>query len=396
MILFHSIDQTAFLKNYWQKKPFLFRQAIPEFINFLSPDELAGLALEEDIESRIVYETLNQNPAWHLKRGPFTASDFAELPQTHWTLLVQGVDKIVPEVYQLLDHFDFIPQWRIDDVMISYAPLYGSVGPHYDHYDVFLYQAKGRREWRLSTKNCTPDNAIQHLELRLMKNFEVEQTFLLDEGDMLYLPPHVGHYGISCSDDCMTYSFGYRSYQGQELFDSLGDYLADKEAFKTLYGDPNWAGLSHTSQLMPEAWKNAQQLLLKLIQQDHLIQNWFGCFATQLDQQAEQQLPEPLDEMESIDLKKWLKTVKKSKGIERNACCRFAYQNLSDNAQATRLYINGCEWDAKEVSSELIGYISNHRFIPKETLLTFLNHAPNQLFLYDLWKLQWINLQELE
>jgi 50S ribosomal protein L16 3-hydroxylase len=224
MLNLNNISITSFLTNYWQKKPLVIRQALPGFNSPISPDELAGLALEEEIESRIVWETPNQSPQWHLKRGPFTEKDFSSLPNSHWTLLVQGVDRVIPEVYALLDHFNFLPQWRVDDVMISFATLFGGVGPHYDNYDVFLYQAKGQRLWSLTSQKCKPENYIPELELRIMREFAVEEEILLEEGDMLYLPPHIGHYGISQSDECMTYSFGYRSYQGQELWDSLGDY----------------------------------------------------------------------------------------------------------------------------------------------------------------------------
>lgn len=189
MVHFQKMTVQTFLKDYWQKKPLIIRQALPDFTNPLTPDELAGLALEEEIESRLVYETPDHSPQWNLKRGPFKESDLIGLPKTHWTLLVQGVDRIVPDVYELLEHFNFIPQWRVDDVMISYAALHGSVGPHYDNYDVFLYQAKGRRLWSLTSKKCHTNNFIQGLELRIMKEFEVEEQFILEEGDMLYLPP---------------------------------------------------------------------------------------------------------------------------------------------------------------------------------------------------------------
>lgn len=138
MLHFQQINLETFLTEYWQKKPLLLRNALPNFINLLSPDELAGLALEEEVESRIVIQRPHHIKPWHLLRGPFCEKDFQSLPKTHWTLLVQGVDRFVPEVYQLLEHFNFLPQWRIDDVMISYASKYGSVGPHYDNYDVFL------------------------------------------------------------------------------------------------------------------------------------------------------------------------------------------------------------------------------------------------------------------
>lgn len=393
MVHFQEISLTTFLSEYWQKKPLVIRQALPGFINPLSPDELAGLALEEDIESRIVSETPNKKAQWHLKNGPFLESDFSTLPKTHWTLLVQGVDRIIPEVYELLNHFDFIPQWRIDDVMISYAALNGSVGPHYDNYDVFLYQAKGRREWSLTSQKCTPENHIKNLELRIMNEFNTEEQFILEEGDMLYLPPHIGHYGISLSEECMTYSFGYRSYQGQEIWDSLGDYLSEQEAFKTLYQDPDWSELKNTSEITEPAWKNAQALLQQLINDEQIMKSWFGCFATRLDQQAEQQLPmslEDLEDEELVDLPTFIDELKDAMGLMRDASCRFAYQVI-DQKSEYQLYINGCQWDVRGVSPQLISLIANNRLLVNQDLKPYLNNEDNQLFLYELWKLQWLS-----
>lgn len=387
MIHFQEITLKTFLREYWQKKPLVIRKALLGFVNPITPDELAGLALEEDVESRIVIETPDKSPYWHLKRGPFLESDFNDLPQTHWTLLVQGVDRLVPEVYQLLDHFDFIPQWRIDDVMISYATFNGSVGPHYDNYDVFLYQAKGRREWSLTTKECTNENYIKDLELRIMNEFDVEEQFILEEGDMLYLPPHVGHYGISQSNDCMTYSFGYRSYQGQEVWDSLGDYLSEKERFTRLYQDPDWSHLKNSSEIPPSAWESARELLLQLVNDDKVLKSWFGCFATRLDQGAEQQLPMPLEEDELLDLPAFLAELNEGVSLEREACCRFAYLIEESEYQ---FYINGCEWDIQDVSHELLCLIANNRILIHSELNKYLDNENDQLFLYELWKLQWI------
>ncbi|KGP63537.1 cupin [Legionella norrlandica] len=391
MVHFQEITVKTFLKDYWQKKPLVIRQALPNFINPLSPDELAGLALEEDIESRLVYETPGNSPQWHLKRGPFKEADFTHLPETHWTLLVQGVDIIIPEVYELLDHFNFIPQWRIDDVMISYASLYGSVGPHYDNYDVFLYQAKGRRLWSLTSQKCHANNFITGLELRIMKEFEVEEQFILEEGDMLYLPPHIGHYGIAQSEDCMTYSFGYRSYRGQELWDSLGDYLSEKGLFKTLYQDPDWSDLTNSSEIPPSAWKNAKRLLTQMLENDEIIKSWFGCFATSLEQSAEQRIALPLEEEELLSLEEFIKELQNSQGLLRDAVCRFAYQR--DDVQSEyRFYINGEEWESQGVAPDLLSYVANNRLLFLKDLQSYCNNEGNQLFLYELWKLQWLQI----
>ena len=395
MINFQEVPLKTFLSDYWQKKPLIIRNAIPNFKNPLTPDELAGLALEEDIESRLVRETPHEEPHWHLQRGPFSENDFNTLPPTHWTLLVQGVDRLIPEVYALLNHFDFLPQWRVDDIMISFATLYGGVGPHYDNYDVFLYQAQGRREWSLTTKECNNSNYIQDLELRIMKHFDTEEKIILEEGDMLYLPPHVGHYGISLSEDCMTYSFGYRSYQGQELWDSLGDYLSEKDTFKNLYQDPDWSHLKNTSEIPSSAWKSAQKLLQQLIDNEELMKSWFGCFATRLDRQAEQQLPLPLEEDETPDMATFIKELKSGVNLVRDASCRFAYQS-TDSSSESQLYINGCEWETSGVSPNLLSEIANNRFLANECFRAHLNSEQNQILLFELWKLQWLQIEENE
>lgn len=390
MVHFQTIDVKTFLSEYWQKKPLLIRQALPDFVNLLNADELAGLAMEENVESRMVFETPNALPSWQLQRGPFLEADFATLPKTHWTLLVQGVDLLIPEIACLLDHFDFIPQWRVDDVMISYAVKHGSVGPHYDNYDVFLYQASGQRKWSLTTKNCNEANYLQDVELRIMEQFEVEEEYTLLPGDMLYLPPHVGHHGVSLDDDCITYSFGYRSYQGQELWDSFGDYMSEHTKSTLLYRDPDWAALPATSAIPRQACLNAKQVMQQMLADETQLQSWFGCFATRLDQQAEQHLPLPLDSDEWGDLPAFMDELSDSAQMMRDSTCRMAY--LDNSNQGTQLFINGCLWNTEGVSSLLIEEIANHRFLDMAVLRPFLDQEDNQIFIYELWKLQWLQL----
>lgn len=385
MLNFQDVSKTSFLSNYWQKKPLVIRQALPNFINPLNKDELAGLAMEDEIESRIVLETPLRTPFWHLQRGPFTVNDFSKLPKTHWTLLVQGVDRVIPEVAALLDFFNFIPQWRVDDVMISYAPMHGSVGPHYDQYDVFLYQASGKRKWSLTTKNCNLNNALQDVDLRIMAEFEVENEYILEANDMLYLPAHVGHHGVSMSNDCMTYSFGYRSYQGQELWDSFGDFLSEKGVFKALYQDPSWVNLPQTSLITTDAWLQARKLMQGMLNDDYSLQTWFGCFVTHLDGQAEQFMVAPLDEDESSS-ECFIDDLEAATELQRDAICRFAC--IDDGA--LRLFINGVEWNIVDVSRDLVYYVANNRLLDMKIILPFMENENNRLFLYELWKLQWI------
>lgn len=385
MIHFETIDVKTFLSDYWQKKPLVIRKALPGFINPLTGDELAGLALEEGVESRMVFETPEQAPFWHLKTGPFREDDFATLPQTHWTLLVQGVDRWVPEVTRLLNHFDFIPQWRIDDVMISYAVKYGSVGPHYDNYDVFLYQAEGQRKWFLTTQNCNTTNSLTNVDLRIMAQFDVEEEYVLEPGDMLYLPPHVGHHGVSLSDDCMTYSFGFRSYQGQEMWDSFGDYVSEKVTNTGLYEDPDWTNLTATSAIPAQAPLNAKHLMQNMLNDEQLLKRWFGCFSTRIDQQAEQDMPEPLSDQEAGECGEFIAALRECPGLVRDTVCRMAYQD--DNLQ---LFVNGCEWDISGVTPALVKHVANHRQLDTRDLLQFLTQNDNQIFLYELWRLQWL------
>src|SRR5690554_6799721 len=185
--LLGELSIAEFLQDYWQKKPLLIRNAWPGFKPLLSAEELAGLSLEEVIESRLVQE--HGETPWQVRSGPFTESDYQALPDSHWTLLVQAVDQWIPEAADLLEHFRFIPSWRIDDLMISYAVNGGSVGPHYDQYDVFLLQAEGQREWRIG-QMCSEQSAIvKGPKIRLLEQFDQTDSFVLNPGDMLYLPP---------------------------------------------------------------------------------------------------------------------------------------------------------------------------------------------------------------
>lgn len=382
MLRFKEVGLQEFLTDYWQKKPLIFRQALPGFINPLDGDELAGLAMEDEIESRLVIQTPHHKPQWHLKRGPLKEKDFQNLSDSHWTLLVQGVDRFIPEVAALLNHFNFLPQWRVDDVMISYAVEEGSVGPHYDNYDVFLFQAQGRRKWSLTTKDCVESNYLPDSELRIMKNFATENEFILEEGDMLYLPPHVAHHGISLSDNCITYSFGFRSYQRQELWDNLGEYFSSKNMPQMLYKDPDWVSTTGTSEIPEQAWLNAREILGSVLKNDELIKDWFGTFATSLDQHAESILQPP----SNLNQAEFLKELSVSTGLVRNSITRMAYYKESD-APFLSLYINGQKWSIESVSTELIKKIADNREINSSEINALIQNEADQHFLYKLWHL---------
>jgi 50S ribosomal protein L16 3-hydroxylase len=226
-----NLDCEQFLARHWQKKPLLVRNAIEGFSAPLGADELAGLAMEDEVESRIIEY---RDRAWHLHHGPFSEDDFHR--SNPWTLLVQAVDQHVPEVGVLRRLFDFIPQWRFDDIMASYAVDGGGVGPHFDNYDVFLLQASGKREWRLG-QYCSPDTPLlPHADLRILETFESSETgehFVLEPGDMLYVPPRLAHWGIA-RGDCTTWSIGFRAPRIGDMVSRWVDRLledADPDEF---------------------------------------------------------------------------------------------------------------------------------------------------------------------
>ncbi len=231
-----GLDAAAFLREFWQRRPLLIRDAFPGFRSPLSGDELAGLACEPGVESRIVLED-GVRP-WEVRHGPFAEADFAALPETHWTLLVQDVDKHVPAVAALLECFDFLPRWRLDDIMISFAADQGSVGPHTDEYDVFLIQAQGRRRWRIDPHPDPEARCVPGLDLRILERFEAREQWVLEPGDCLYLPPGVPHWGIA-EGPCMTWSVGLRAPDWRELGGAWFDQVAATRLPRARYRDPD-------------------------------------------------------------------------------------------------------------------------------------------------------------
>ena len=246
LTLLGGITPEAFLKEYWHKKPLLVRGAIPAFAGLLSPNELAGLACEEDVQSRLVSFSKKQ---WHCEQGPFEEGRFAKLPKRDWTLLVQSVNHHMQEATDLLQQFNFIPHARLDDLMVSYAPDGGGVGPHFDSYDVFLLQGLGKRLWRISEQ--TDLTLVEGAPLRILKHFDTQQEWTLSAGDMLYLPPHLAHWGVAVGD-CMTYSIGFRAPSAEELAGEFLNYLQEKRDFKGRYADPDLKLQTHPAEISSE------------------------------------------------------------------------------------------------------------------------------------------------
>lgn len=265
LTLLNGLTPAEFMTEYWQKKPLLIRGAMPGFKGLLTPDELAGLACETDVPSRLIHfdPALAQTGAgWQVTQGPFDEDDFSALPSQHWTLLVQGLNHLLPEAQALLAHFNFIPTARLDDVMVSYAPTGGGVGPHIDSYDVFLLQGAGKRRWAISQQKDL--RLIPDAPLRILSHFVSEQEWVLEAGDMLYLPPNVAHWGVAEDDDCMTYSIGFRAPAARELAVEFLDACRQEGLPDALYQDPELQPVSDAAAIDPAMVNRVSDMLQRL------------------------------------------------------------------------------------------------------------------------------------
>ncbi|PWB31876.1 cupin [Pseudomonas sp. SDI] len=319
--LLGGLTAREFLRDYWQKKPLLVRQAFTDFESPIDADELAGLALEEEVESRLVLEH-GERP-WELRRGPFEEDAFSKLPERDWTLLVQAVDQFVPEVAELLEHFRFLPSWRIDDVMISYAAPGGSVGPHFDNYDVFLLQGQGKRNWKVGQLCDSDSPLIDHADLRILADFEQTEEWTLEPGDMLYLPPRIAHYGIA-EDDCLTYSVGFRAPSAAEVLTHFTDFLSQFLPDEERYSDADAQPVSDPHQIQHDALGRLKGLLAEHMGDERLLLTWFGQFMTE-PRYPEMVSGEALSEEELID------ALEQGALLIRNPSARLAWSEVDDN-----------------------------------------------------------------
>lgn len=239
--LLGGISPEEFLATYWQKKPLLVRQAIPQFQGAVSRDDLLDLACDDEAESRLIRI---EKKRWHLQHGPFELADFPR--RGPWTVLVQGVNLFCDDTDRLLHSFDFIPAARLDDVMVSYATDGGGVGPHFDSYDVFLLQGMGRRRWQIGNQRDL--TLIEGAPLRILKDFKPTEEFVLEPGDMLYLPPHYAHNGIA-EGECMTWSIGARAPGVKELMSGFLEYLAENLELPGRYADRDLTRPRHRAEI---------------------------------------------------------------------------------------------------------------------------------------------------
>ncbi len=270
---FTRFNVDAFLREAWQKKPLLIRNPWRAWTNPVDPDALAGLACEDDVESRLIMKARDD---WRVEPGPIPERRFGTLGKAPWTLLVQAVDHHVPDVAALIAPFRFIPNWRIDDVMVSYASDGGGVGPHFDQYDVFLVQGLGTRRWQVGALCDDDTELLPHDDLRLLADFEPVDEWLLEPGDMLYLPPRFAHNGVAVGDDCMTYSIGFRAPGRSELIAHYADHLLAGLDDDDRYADAGLTAQANPGEITATALARLHAMILEKLTDRDAFARWFG------------------------------------------------------------------------------------------------------------------------
>ncbi len=269
----------CFLQDYWQQRPLLLRNAMPGFASPIAPEDLLGLACEPDALARIILESEGMYP-WEVRFGPFREEDFADLPRNGWTILVQEVDRYIDDVRDLLTPFRFAPNWRLDDIQVSYAAPGGNAGPHIDSYDVFLLQGMGRREWRIGGAPEPGDAPMQEdLDLSLLKGFTVASRWVLEPGDMLYLPPRYAHLGIAL-EPCLTYSIGFRAPLKRTLVERYLEYTASKMEPGLQLSDRGRDASSDPGLIDEETVGDVIKTIRDAACDEACLTEWFGRFVT--------------------------------------------------------------------------------------------------------------------
>ena len=347
LTLLGDISPADFMKKHWQRKPLLVRQAIPAFSPLLSRGALFDLAAMPEVESRLVLGDNNGQRAWQMQRGPFKRKAIPKLSERDWTLLVQGVDLHDDRVSALMQQFRFVPDARIDDVMISYATDGGGVGPHFDSYDVFLLQAHGQRRWRIGRQkdlSLKPD-----LPLKILAHFQPEQEWVLNPGDMLYLPPRYAHDGVAMGE-CMTYSIGFRVPHMGDLARELLVRLSEEAEQVTgadLYRDAHQAAVQHAGAIPQGLADFAQLALRRALKDPHAVARALGEYLTE---------PKGNVWFEAGQAPKTLKSLR----LDRRS--RMMYD-------ARHIFLNGESWRAAGADAKLMRTLADQRCLTAKDVL---------------------------
>ncbi|CAD6534515.1 50S ribosomal protein L16 3-hydroxylase [Paraburkholderia sabiae] len=379
--LLGNLTPSQFMQRYWQKKPLLIRQAIPDIDAPLSRDELFELADQDEVESRLITHFRNK---WQLEHGPFAADELPSAKQRAWTLLVQGVDLHNDRARALLDRFRFVPDARLDDLMISYATDGGGVGPHFDSYDVFLLQVHGKRRWRIGAQR---DLTLQPgLPLKVLQHFEPEEEWILEPGDMLYLPPHIAHDGVA-EGECMTCSIGFRAPSTGELAAQFLYYLAERgEADGSrdraaLYRDPQQPAVAKPAELPAALVEKVGAILAKIDWSEKDVSAFLGTYLSEPKPSVVFDPPErPLDEA------RFIKRASKE-GVRLDRKTVLLYDNRF-------FYLNGEESKLSGVKSWVIE-LADNRYLSAKRFVTLSEQSSVTALLHEWYRAGWIQMGEL-
>jgi len=351
----NNLCEQEFLNQYWQKKPLLIKQGFTDFQDPIEAEELAGLAMEESIESRIV---TNHNNDWQAYQGPF--EDFEKLTEQHATLLVQAVDHWHSDAAQLLQPFRFIPNWRIDDLMISYSTPKGGVGPHLDQYDVFIIQGEGKRHWRVGLPDPTLKQFAQNKKLLQVEQFEAVIDCILEPGDILYIPPGCPHEGYAI-ENALNYSVGFRAPNQQDLFSSFADHVIDTDSGQKRFTDHTLALRDSKGELLQSETDKVKTLMQALLNNDELFKHWLGNTLSQAKHEMDlAPLEEPMACEQMSDF-----IANNAEEFERLGGVRAIYQQLEDTLL---LSINGENYPLPLCDLNAVKLLTDHDYVNTDDL----------------------------
>ena len=342
-----GLTESKFLAEYWQKQPLLIRSAFPDFDNPIDPNELAGLACDEDSNARYIEHTGKNE--WRLCQGPLSDDFFDDVTGSEWSLLVSDVEKLLPDFRDYLQPFRFIPDWRIDDLMISYAPVGGSVGAHVDQYDVFLLQADGTREWSIENtpREKKASSPSVSSTIALLGDFVPDQSWQLQPGDMLYLPPQFAHHGIAKEEPCMTWSIGFRAPSVDEMLPVIINYILESKLASVRFKDPHRATSANPGLINNDDIAALRKMLTEALQQpDETLNQWIGRCVTE-----PKELPEDTNDSGTITSETVRDYLSRGQTLVSNSQKRIAY-TLCDNK--TTLFADGKPYSCSTAFAEAI------------------------------------------
>ncbi|CAG4886336.1 cupin domain-containing protein [Paraburkholderia gardini] len=377
--LLGNLTPAQFMRRYWQKKPLLIRKAIPDIVPPLSRDALFELAGDDDVESRLITHFRNR---WQLEHGPFAPDELPPVKQRAWTLLVQGVDLHDDRARALLDRFRFVPDARLDDLMISYATDGGGVGAHFDSYDVFLLQVHGKRRWRFGAQRDL--SLREDLPLKVLQHFEPEEEWVLEPGDMLYLPPHIAHDGVA-EGECMTCSIGFRAPSTQELTGQFLYHLAERSDtggdVRELYRDPKQPAVNHPAQLPVALVERVGSILAKVSWDARAVSTFLGTYLSE---------PKP-----SVVFDPPVRPLTETRFIERASKNGVRLDRKSILLYDARFYfLNGEENRLAGVKKWLIE-LADSRFMSAKRFVTLSDDSSVTALLHEWYCAGWIQVGEL-